>query len=84
MVGAGRRAGFVSLGGAESAGKEDVLGGVVPDEEQEGVVRVEGLGDHSRAHVDHGGGGGGGLRPLLVDVHESLVDHFGEDQVVLG
>lgn len=56
----------------------------MPDEEQEGMVRIEGLGDHGRAHIDHGAGGGGGLRPLLVDVHISLVDHLGEDQVIPG
>lgn len=71
-------------GGAVSAGKEDVPGAAVPDEEQEGVVRIEGLSDHGRAHVDNGGGGGGGLRPLFVDVHVSLVDDLGEDQVVPG
>lgn len=79
----GERALF-HLGGAVSAGEEDVPGGLVPDEEQEGVVCVEGLGDHGRALGDDGGGGGGGLRPLLVHVHEGLVDHLGEDQVVPG
>lgn len=69
----------VSLGGAVSAGKEDVPGGVVPDEKQEGVVCVEGLGDRGRAHAHDGGGGGGRLRALLVDVYESLVYHLRED-----
>lgn len=73
-----------SLRRAVSAGEEDVPGCVVPDEEQEGVVCIKRLSDHGRAHGDDGSGGGGGLRPLFVDVHESLVNHLGEDQVVPG
>lgn len=79
---AGQRPCSSSLGRAVSAGKEDVPGSVVPDEEQEGVVCIKGLSDEGRAHVDDAGGGGGGLRPLFVDVHISLVDHLGEDKVV--
>lgn len=84
VVGAGRRACFISLGGAVSACKDDVHGGVVPDEEQEGVVGVENLCDRGRAHSDDSGGGRRSLRSLLVDLHVRLVDHPGEEQVVPG
>ena len=52
------------------------------DEEEEGVVGDE-LGDNPDASQHHdGGGGGGGLRAFLVDLHEGLVDHLGQRQVV--
>ena len=52
------------------------------DEEEEGVVGDE-LGGYYEAmiHLD-GSGGGGGLGALLVDLHEGLVDHLGQHQVV--
>jgi hypothetical protein len=69
----------VVLGGVEdSAGEEDGVGGLLLDEEHEGVVRheVRVLGVHGHAHEhDLHGGHGGRLRAQLVHLHERLVAH---------
>src|SRR6516165_5134379 len=58
---------------AQATDEQDAPGRPVPDEEHEGVVRPELR--RQRYVVDDNGGRAGRLGPLLVDVHEGLVDH---------
>lgn len=64
---------IVSLRGAVTADKEDGPGGIVSDEEEEGVVRDKCLRNYFTIRHD-AGSGSRSLSSLLVDLHESLVD----------
>lgn len=52
------------------------------DEEEEGVVCHEGGCDHGTAQHHDGCSGSSSLSSLLVDLHKSFVDDFGQHQVV--
>lgn len=63
-----------SLRRAVSAHEENALGGVMSDEEEEGVVCNEGGWTQSAAQHHDGSSGSSSLGSLLIDLHESLVD----------
>lgn len=65
-----------SLRGAVSASKENAHGGVMSDEEEEGVVCDESGWTQGTAQHQDSSSGSGSLSSLLVDLHESLVDDF--------
>lgn len=76
------RAQLSLLGGAVPASKENTLGGVMSDEEEEGVVCNEGSRNSKGTLSDHDSSGSSSLSSLLIYLHESLVDNFWQDQVV--
>ena len=75
---------FQGLGRAVAPIEEDTIGGVVSDEEEEGVVSDEGGWHHGTAQHHDSGRGSGGFCALLVDLHKGFVDDFGQDKVVSG
>lgn len=66
------------LRGAVSANKQNALSGVMSDEEEEGVVCVEGGWTQGAAQHHDSSGGSGGFGSFLVDLYESLVDYLGQ------
>lgn len=75
--------GLPSLGRTIPASKEDALGGVVSDEEEERMVCVEFLHYKCTAERHDSRGSSSSLSSLLIDVHKSFVNHLREDQVVV-
>lgn len=72
------------LRGAVAAGKENAHGGVMSDEEEEGVIREEHVRNHYRAFRHDSSSGSSSFGSLLVHLQESLVDDFWQNQVAGG
>lgn len=72
-----------SLWGAVAAGKQNAHGGVLSDEEEEGMVCDEGdWTNWKTAHHHDGSSGSCSLGSLLVDLHKRFVYDFRQHQVV--
>lgn len=52
------------------------------DEEEEGMVCHEGGSEHGASQHHDGCSGSSSLSSLLVDLHKSFVDDFGQHQVI--
>lgn len=72
-----------SLGGAESPIKENAVGFVVPDEEEEGVVCIEFNGGESNSEAHLTPSASCGLRTLLIYFYKRLMENIGQKQVSL-
>ena len=73
-----------NLGRGKSAQKEDALGYLVHDKEEEGMVCHKLRASVTCSPCHDGPSAGRRLSALFVHFHRSLMEHFGQKQVILS